>query len=262
MDAMPSKSSFRVANYDIDILVQGFPGKSVCHGGLGWSTIALLRGEGRVVLFDTGSFSQRRLLVDGLAERNLRTTDVTDVILSHAHWDHSINWIMFPRANIWIGAAEMEWAVNEPVGSSALPELYVRELHRSPQLQMLTEGQECVPGIRAYLAPGHTPGHVIYVLEGPDRDLVFTGDSAKNRIELITREADMTYDPAITRATIERIWGFWTRRPGSIVMPGHDMPMVLEGGEPRYLGRREAAISCWFGDTLDETTLFQLLPTK
>jgi len=45
-------------------------------------------------------------------------------------------------------------------------------------------------------------------------------------------------------------------------MPGHDMPMVLEGGEPRYLGRREAAISCWFGDTLDETTLFQLLPSE
>ena len=30
--------------YQIDLLVQGYPGKSVCHGSLGWSTIALLRG--------------------------------------------------------------------------------------------------------------------------------------------------------------------------------------------------------------------------
>ncbi len=28
--------------YRIDILVQGFPGKSVCLGGLGWSSIVLL----------------------------------------------------------------------------------------------------------------------------------------------------------------------------------------------------------------------------
>ena len=31
--------------YKLDVLVQGYPGKSVCHGGLGWSTIALLRGQ-------------------------------------------------------------------------------------------------------------------------------------------------------------------------------------------------------------------------
>lgn len=31
-----------LAGYAIDIVVQGFPGKSVCHGGLGWSLIVLL----------------------------------------------------------------------------------------------------------------------------------------------------------------------------------------------------------------------------
>ena len=42
--------------YELDVLVQSYPGKSVCHGGLGWSTIALLRGEGRVILIDVGAF--------------------------------------------------------------------------------------------------------------------------------------------------------------------------------------------------------------
>lgn len=50
----------------IDVLVQGYPGKTVCHGGLGWSTIALLRGHGRVALVDVGSFAQRLTLQDGL----------------------------------------------------------------------------------------------------------------------------------------------------------------------------------------------------
>ena len=31
----------KIKDYDIDIVVQGFPGKSVCHGGLGWSTVVL-----------------------------------------------------------------------------------------------------------------------------------------------------------------------------------------------------------------------------
>jgi hypothetical protein len=27
----------RIAGYELDLLVVGFPGKSVCHGGMGWS---------------------------------------------------------------------------------------------------------------------------------------------------------------------------------------------------------------------------------
>jgi len=30
-------------HYQLDIVVQFYPGKSVCHGGLGWRTIVLLR---------------------------------------------------------------------------------------------------------------------------------------------------------------------------------------------------------------------------
>src|SRR3954467_7470671 len=50
-------SAMAGTDYQLDILVQGYPGKSVCHGGLGWSTIVLLRGHGRVALMDRGRFS-------------------------------------------------------------------------------------------------------------------------------------------------------------------------------------------------------------
>ena len=43
--------------YKLDVLIQGYPGKSLCHGGLGWSTIALLRGGGRSILVDVGAFA-------------------------------------------------------------------------------------------------------------------------------------------------------------------------------------------------------------
>ena len=166
-------------DYKLDILVQGYPGKSVCHGGLGWSTIVLLRGNDRIALIDCGTFSHRANLIDGLARHGLTPADVTDVVLTHSHHDHSINWVLFPKATIWIGSEELDWSVEEPWGSTPVPELYVRELAGSAQLKRMKPGDAPLPGLVAYLAPGHTPGHLIFLLSGNERDVLFTGDAAK-----------------------------------------------------------------------------------
>ena len=63
-DCHGQRAHMQVDGYDIDILVQGYPGKTVCHGGLGWSTIVLLRGHGRIALIDVGSFNIRGPLID------------------------------------------------------------------------------------------------------------------------------------------------------------------------------------------------------
>jgi hypothetical protein len=70
----------------------------------------------------------------------------------------------------------------------------------------------------------------------------------------------MTMDPAVSRRSIERIRNLWRRRPDSVLVPGHDVPMVLAAdGQPRYLDRREAAITAWFGEDLEQTTRFELV---
>jgi len=99
----------------------------------------------------------------------------------------------------------------------------------------------------------------VFRLAGAGRDVVFTGDAAKNRAELVSGEVDMTFDAAVSRASIEMIHGLWRARPGTVLIPGHDLPMVLDDdGRPAYLGRREAALDAWFGDGMDEVTRFQL----
>ncbi len=240
--------------YDIEIVVQGYPGKSVCHGGLGWSTIVLLRGSGRIALIDTGSFAQRNLILERLRANGLSPADVTDVLLTHSHWDHSINWVMFPKARVHIEAGELAWSIAEPWGTTPVPELYVRELDRSPQLQRIAAGQEVLPGLRVHSAPGHTPGHVVFALRGPSRDIIFTGDAAKNRAEMLSRTADMTYDQNVSRHSMEMIWALWRERPNSLLVPGHDAPMVLENGEPRYIAKLQAGIAAWFGEDLQTMT--------
>lgn len=250
----------KVDGYEIDVLIQGFPGRMVCHGGLGWSTIALVRGHGHVALVDVGSFSMRKGLIEQLAKRGLEPQDVTEVILTHSHYDHSLNWILFRHAQIVIGARELAWSLNEPWGEGPVPELYMRELENWPTLHPVAAEQEFMPGFRACAAPGHTPGHLVYVLEGKESDAIFTGDAAKNRAELLARKGDATYDAALSTASIERIWQLWKRRPGSVLVPGHDLPMTQKDGRIKYIGKRDAALKVWFGENLETTALIELGP--
>jgi glyoxylase-like metal-dependent hydrolase (beta-lactamase superfamily II) len=254
----PAPQTLSEAGYEIEIAVQGYPGKSVCHGSLGWSTIALLHGHGRVALIDTGSFGQRQLILDRLSAKGLTPNDVTDVLLTHSHWDHSINWVMFPKAKIYIGGAELSWSLKEPWGTTPVPELYVRELVNSSQTIRIEPGSETIPHMSVHSAPGHTPGHLFYLVSGGSNDVIFTGDAAKNRAELLSRTADMTYDQPVSRKSISAIWEVWRRRPGTVLIPGHDLPMIIENGEPRYLARRGAGIAAWFGTALDQLTIFDI----
>jgi N-acyl homoserine lactone hydrolase len=251
---------FKIGDFEVDIIVHGFPGKSVCHGSLGFSAIALIRHGDRIALIDVGSFGQRFLLQEQLAARGLKPTDVTDVLLTHSHYDHSVNWTLFKHANIAIGRDELAWSLEQPWGETVVPELYVEVLDKWPTVRKVDDGETVFPGITAHMAPGHTPGSLVFVLDGGERDIVFSGDACKNRAELLSRAADMTYDPDATRATIDDIWARWSRKPGNVLAPGHDLPMVLDEGEPRYLGQREAAIKAWYGEDLNQTTIVSLLP--
>lgn len=84
----------------------------------------------------------------------------------------------------------------------------------------------------------------------------FTGDAASNPAELISRDTDIAYDAAVSRATIVMIWDKWRERSGTVVVPGHDLPMVLHGTQPRYRGKQQASIRAWFGK--DIATLTEL----
>src|SRR5262245_62807710 len=142
-------AAIKVDGYEIDVLVQGFPGKHVCHGGLGWSTVVLVRGHGRLALVDVGSFNMRRGIIEQLARRGLKASDVTDVLLTHSHYDHSVNWTLFRDARIVVSARELEWSLKAPWGETPVPELYVRELQGWPTLHTAADGEELMQGLTA-----------------------------------------------------------------------------------------------------------------
>ncbi|ANN79067.1 MBL fold metallo-hydrolase [Bordetella flabilis] len=242
--------------YKLDVLINGYPGRSLFHGSLGWSTTTLLRGEGRHILVDVGAFGARHLLARQLAELSVSAADITDVVLTHAHYDHSVNFTLFPNATVWIGDRELAWAAAQPPGFDPLPELYVRELSVSPRVRRIADGESFLPGFTAMASPGHTPGHLLFYVTAAAQPLLFTGDAAKNRAELLSKTVADTYDMAVSQATLELIWETWRRTPDTLLIPGHDLCMRLDDqGLPVYVGERRAALNAWFGQNLEPTVI-------
>jgi len=133
------------------------------------------------------------------------------------------------------------------------------ELATSPRVRRMEDGDTPLPGLKAFAGSGHTPGHLLFMLEANPVPILFTGDAAKNRAELLCRDVDLTLDRASSVATIDRIWSLWKARAGTLLIPGHDLSMVLDAdGKPQYVGKREAAIGAWFGESIEHMTSIDL----
>lgn len=238
--------------YSAHVIVDGFPGKSRSHGSFGWSSVWLLQGQGRIVLVETGPPSYVSLLSSGLADLGLVPGDVTDILLTHAHWDHVGNLAMFPGATRWIGGTELDWAAEAPLDAPFLSPLHTAELTGHPgRLGRVDDGHEVLPGIRAVDASGHTPGSLAYLAETTTESLIFAGDAVKNLHELTTAEVDSTMDTTASRHTVERLRALMAETGASLV-PGHDVLLGLAGQTVQRRYPQHAQISFFAGATTGE----------
>ncbi|CUR58468.1 putative Metallo-beta-lactamase [metagenome] len=241
-----------------DLLVQGFPGSSPSNGGMGWSSVGLVRTGGHVVLLDTGPFGVRDLLRRRLADHGLEPADITDVVLTHAHHDHAINWPMFVNARVHLSAVELGWSVKVSPGTSPVAEFSMRELARRDVARPLVDDGEIAPGLRTVLLPGHTPGSLMVVVDVPGARTYFVGDAVKNRAELLSGTAEASLDSVASHLAITLVRARWLAEDGSVVVPGHDLPLAWRGGESVQLGEREASVEARFGTDLAERALIRL----
>jgi glyoxylase-like metal-dependent hydrolase (beta-lactamase superfamily II) len=219
--------------YRWDLLVGGVPARSPTHGSLGWSSVGLLRGAGEVILLDTGGQQYRDLLLRRLAGLGLAPGDVTTVAITHCHWDHMSNYLMFPDARVVVPAADLRWAASLPPGHPYVPELHVQALLRHPRLDPVEGGQQVADGLWVVASPGHTPGHVSYLAETREGRLVFTGDALKDERELVTRTADMTVDARASQRSIALLAGLSATDDATLVC-GHDRLLAVVGGKIEY----------------------------
>lgn len=240
-----------MSGYTAHPLVEGFPGKSASHGAFGWSSLWLLDDGERRVLVDAGQPAYIPLIHAGLERLGLTTDDVTDVLITHLHWDHVANFTMFAGATTWVGEQELAWAAQLPSGTPFIPDLHVQELlRRTDGVERTAPGREILPGIHTVDSPGHTPHHLAFHVERSEGDLLFAGDAVKNVRELTTLEADSSLDADASTATIDRLRSLLTDTGGTLV-PGHDVALRLVDDVVERVRPQEARIA-FFASGVDD----------
>lgn len=235
--------------YSAHKIVDGVPVTSKSHGSFGWSSVWLFKKPDRVVLIDTGPPGYISLLQQGLAELQLRPNDVTDVVLTHAHWDHISNIAMFPDATKWIGDTELEWAAGLTADTPFMSAPHVQELLRCNNVAKVQAEQEPLPGIMSIATPGHTPGHLSYLVQIDDGYTIFAGDAVKNLHELASLQADLTMDAKASQRSMTRIRNLMRDHEATLI-PGHDVPLRFDGTTATRVYRQNAQIS-FFSAAMD-----------
>ncbi len=205
---------------------------TVEHPGAGHEALKSVYGQARLplgcfffpgpqnVLVDTGfgpaaepgAIAGGRLL-DNLAREGVRPEDVHIVALTHLHADH-VGWVgdatgrpVFPNAKFVLGLGDWEYFMAR---DDALKP-HIRESLQWLDGQgrvVLQEGEtEVAPGITRLSAPGHTPGHSLFVVHDGRARMLLLGDAVycPQQLSHADWQAASDVDPALARRTREAL---------------------------------------------------------
>ncbi len=196
----------------------------------------LVRVPGHLVLVDTGfsdpavarkwriePFTSVPEVLDGL---DVSPGDVTDVVLTHAHWDHQGHVAPYVDATLWVQQEELAWArsrvdeENPERGGVRLQDLKVLD-EAGARLKTVTGVAQPFDGLVLHEGGKHTPHSQWAEVQCPSRTVVLASDNAYLYENLETPIAiGSTVDAEANLAAIQEM-NQVASQP-SLVVPGHD----------------------------------------
>ena len=195
--------------------------------------------SGRVILVDAGFYRDKFMaswkpqdyvrpsvaLQNGL---NIAPERVTDIIVTHSHWDHFDGADLFPKATIWIQKAEFDYyfdpagTVRNRGGLDAEDVPMLARLHAEGRVRLIDgDDQEILPGIRVYTGGKHTFASQFVGVTTPEGTLILASDNAYLYKNIDSGLAiAQTLDAASNVAAQKRMVELAGTR--NRVIPGHD----------------------------------------
>ncbi len=181
----------------------------------------LVRGRSvgdRVVLIDCGngpdgdSFIPPGRLLESLREASVAPEDVTDVLLTHLHYDHT-GWLSnrdmptFPNATVHIHERDVNYFTSADTPGQSARVTAQRLAAVESRLKLFAHDGVIVPGINAVAAPGHTPGSTVFVASDDLQRVVFLGDAVHCPVQLVDAEWAVLgdVDPSLARQTRQNL---------------------------------------------------------
>lgn len=183
----------------------------------------LLKGKENL-LFDTGGYGERYVLLERLKQKGIWPENIKAVFLSHCHYDHVLNCSLFPKAEFYLHESEYEYAMQYWHKDLVIPLEFLMSLESSGRLVLLKGEEEIYPGLKVLEVPGHTPGSIALTFTFKESTYVLAGDAVKNLNELVSEEPSMSHDPEASRKSISRI-----KKIADVIIPGHDSILAIEG---------------------------------
>jgi glyoxylase-like metal-dependent hydrolase (beta-lactamase superfamily II) len=161
------------------------------------STVSLIVSGSSLVVVDPGMVSSTAVILDPLLELGRGPEDVTDVVLSHHHPDHTINVALFPRARV-----HDHWAIYKD----------------DVWIDRPAEGHQVAEDVTLWETPGHSPQDITTLVRSGDETIALT--------HLWWYETAPFHDPRCTdpealHAGRERVLAVAT-----LIVPGHGLPFV------------------------------------
>jgi glyoxylase-like metal-dependent hydrolase (beta-lactamase superfamily II) len=201
----------------------------------------LIRGGGRNILFDSGFHRERWFKEwtikdyippdEAVKLAGINPEDVTDIVISHAHWDHMGGIDLFPKAVVWIQKDEFRYYTGpawQPGGNhGGIDPDDVQQLVR-----LNTEGRlrlvdgdnvDIFPGIHAYTGGRHTFASQYLGISG-NPPFVLASDNVYLYRNLAEHKASATFSDADHAANIaaqSRMIQLAVGNPDRVI-PGHD----------------------------------------
>lgn len=166
----------------------------------------LVQHQGRNIIIDTGMGDKQpqkffdyydmtniQTFAQLLLPLGLRVEDITDVILTHLHFDHSGGAFeyddqgdirpTFPQAAYWICESQWQWATepNDREKASFLPENIKPfwdsgKLHLVPKPTVGFVGRIDALDLDVIFVDGHTEGQMLPILEMDNKKFIFAAD--------------------------------------------------------------------------------------
>ncbi|MQA88593.1 MAG: MBL fold metallo-hydrolase [Streptosporangiales bacterium] len=183
------------------VLTAGYVGRGTA------STVGLVRDGDVLAIIDPGMVRSRSLILDALRELGYAAEDVTDVVFSHHHPDHTLNAALFPDARFhdhWAIYKDDTWEWRD------------------------AEGYELAPSVRLIRTPGHTAEDIT--------TLVGTSDGVAAYTHVWWTSTAPDEDPYATDQDALRASRARVLAVADIVVPGHGEAFVPGDSTPGYRG--------------------------
>ncbi len=229
-----------------DMPVEQMVQERIVPATLEWSNnVFLVLLEDKKFLIDVGGgdlFAEGSgHLVSSMAAAGFAPSDITDILLTHLHPDHTGGLVkngqmVFPDAQIHVAQKELDYWLDldsrasaaehhniffENIDGSFMPYVHAR------RIQPFKDGVELAAGLRSFPLPGHTPGHTAFILSSHNDAVTFTGDLFNEPAQVPHPDLKLTFDwnaeRAITtrRKTLEdAAVNHWTIAPAHAPFPG------------------------------------------